>query len=482
MVEDKELQPDAEKLQVEEISEQATAGSESNQVDPEPEIPSESNNSESLETVEAFSEAQCQLLSNGLVKIPVAKKGEFFHKRYGKVSFTDQDFEDIVRNYEENVLGFTPYATYGHLIDPSLSVDAELKKGTSKGFEIEDGVLYAVTEPTIDTLELITKGEYEYASGEFIRNFEDKETGENKGTVLMRYALTNSPFIPFKDKKIEVVETLSENAKRECTHSVINFMLKLSTDSGNSENSIPEVDSTPTSLEVMSDQINTQELETPVVESTDSADQTQPVTQESSMEDKAQETIPTPAVESTASVVDAAPAAAPAAPAFDVNELVKQVVAQVTAAYQAQLDAVKQSAEATIASLKSEITSLNGQLTDQSATVQAFSNSMSVAQKAFRYQAIAAQGVPAALIERFSQIESALKGGSQVIKLSTEAGEAELALDEVISQLLIDAVQAEPVRVEQFGQSVSTVDANGFVSDMKRLISVNQEAAKKLSL
>lgn len=428
--------------------------------------------------------ATCHLLSNGLVRIPVAKKGSFYHEAYGKVSFTDQDFEDIVRNYKESVLGFDPYATWGHLVDPKVSVDAELKKGSLKDFEVEDDVLYALTEPTPDTLELIQNEEYEYASGEFIRNYSDKVTGENKGTVLMRYALTNSPFIPFNDKKIEMVESLSANSPNECSHSVMNFMLKLNADGGNVFTS--EVDTEtltsdkPKEESLLATEIEDSSAPTNTLTNTTSSMELQDTNLNPEVVEAAAQTEAAPTQEVLAATTE--PEAPAAAPQFDVNKLVEQVVGQVSTAYQAQLDSIKQTAEATINSLKAEITNLTDKLASQGETVQAFSNSMSAVSRANRYQAIAAQGVPAALIERFSQLESQIETGSKVIKLSSTAGETEVSLSDAISQLLIDAVQTEPVQLEQFGQSISAVEATGFAADMRRLIDSNREAAKKVSL
>ncbi len=426
-----------------------------------------------VEAVEAvqeqhLSQSSMQCLSDGLLRIPVAQKGKYHHSAYGTVEFNDQDFDDIIKNFEDSVLGFEPYVTYGHLIDPKVSVDAELKKGKAKQFEVEDDVLYVITEPTPDTLELAQSGEYEYSSGEFIRNYKDKITGENRGTVLMRYALTNSPFIPFNDKKIEVLESLSETNK-DCPHSVINFMIKLSSDSGNIENLITNEDST----QIMEEQNQAPETEAPAVESVQVSEEIKP-TQATPVQ--MEEATQTPAVETPATP-------APAAPAYDLSKIIEQVTTQVSSLYQEQIKSVKEQAQQTVDALKAEIAGLNTKLTTQEATVQAFSTSMSNAQRQTRYQALAAQGVPTAFIQRFSELEGALETGAQVIKLSNTAGEVqEKSLTEAIAAILIDALHAEPVQVEQFGQSVSTVAANALTADMMRLVEANKGLAQKKTL
>ncbi len=436
----------------------------------EPETIQESSPEEVLEespsqedSSEAFLEAPIQYLSNGLVRIPVAQKGKFKHEAYGEVSFTDNDFEEIISNFQEDSLGFEPYVTFGHLVDPKLSVDAELKKGKPKEFEIDGDTLYAVTEPTSETLELIKKGEYEYSSGEFIRNYKDKITGENKGTVLLRYALTNSPFIPFKDKKIEVIESKEEELSIALSdsnrlHSLSNFMIKLSLDSKDL------LDKKDISMQE-TEQLETA-VESPVSENTPAAaDSVAPI-----------------AAEAPAVTVPATPApvaiAAEASSGLDVNKLLQQI----GDSYKSQFEAFKQASEQTIVSLKNEVNNLSGRLEQQQTITQAFSNNISQAQKQARQNQLIDQGMPPVLVERLSQIQSALESGSQVIKLSTEAGTQDQAVNDSIAQLVMDALYAHPVEVEQYGQGVSRVAANGLTADIQRLVEANKASAAKATI
>lgn len=413
-------------------------------------------------------EESIQLFSNGLVKIPVAKKGKFFHPSYGKVEFTDKDFESIKQNFSNDCLGFSPYATYGHLIDPSLTIDAELKKGNTKDIQEENGVLYVLSEPTPDALDLIQKGEYEYSSGEFIRNYIDKETGENRGTVLMRYALTNSPFIPFKDKKIEI---LSQNS--ECPQTITEFVLKLSLESG-----IPPI---PQSLDISLDNMQDNKIEE---KKEISAEPNLEVTPEVEEQVEQVSVVAAEVKPESAAKVSADPVESKVqSPSVDVKGIVQEAFTQAKELYQAQIEAVRIEAKNAIEAIKAENATLKDSLQTQAVTVQAFSNSMSEAEKRARYQVLANQGVPASFIQRFSQLESALQTGSQVIKLSNSAGEQEdKAVSEEIAALLIDALHSEPVQVEQFGQSISTVAANSLVADMQKLVEANRKAATKVSI
>ena len=132
------------------------------------------------------------------LRIPLAKKGKWFHDHYGTVEFSDKDFESIITNYRENVLGFDPYATYGHLDEEPGSTDSHRKRGDLKDIEVDGDVLYGRFEVPEETYNAVKERQFEYSSGEFIRNFSDKATGNKKGTAFLRVALTNSPFIPFK--------------------------------------------------------------------------------------------------------------------------------------------------------------------------------------------------------------------------------------------------------------------------------------------
>jgi len=156
-----------------------------------------------------------------MLKIPVAKLGSWVHTVYKKVEFTQRDFDEMIRNFKNDVLGFPPYCRYGHSKYPN-SVDAEPSVGEVKDLVQEGNILYSIVEPNNDeTVEEIRTKKYRFSSPELTRNFIDKNTGKNLGTVLTAISLTNAPFLP----NLPDNQVLSIN----CPDSKDFFVLNLST-------------------------------------------------------------------------------------------------------------------------------------------------------------------------------------------------------------------------------------------------------------
>lgn len=407
-------------------------------------------------------------LSNGMVKIPVAKIGNWYHPGHGVVSFTQQDFEELKQESTQEVLGFTPYITYGHPTNlPYESVDAELKKGDLKGWEEENGVIFGLFDAKEDVVDFVKNGDYEYSSGEFIRNYKDKFTGNNKGTVLMRVALTNSPFIPFGDAKVEL---LSNNADfQESPLNKSSFVIKLSTESIKNT----EEDSTKNNLIIEN---NIQNMEINAV--------TSEVVESTSLEVEKEtktETVVTP----TAPVVVETPVVATpnTINSLDINKLVETITGQVNKASEATLATLTSKYEAIVGTLNQQVESLKTQLTQQQEVTQVFSTTLSQQAKNQNYVRMASQGVPPSVIQNFSMIESALESGQKVIKLSNSAGQLEeKSLLETIQELVVLAVNTEPVQQQQFGQSISVTNATAIDASIKDLIEKNKQAAVKRSI
>lgn len=423
------------------------------------------------------------LLSNGMVKIPIAKKGNFFHEQHGIVSFTDEDFAQIKKESSKEVLGFTPYITYGHPTDlPYNTIDGELKKGDLKGWEEDNDVLFGLFEAKEDVFNLVKNGEYEYSSGEFLRNYKDKFTGVNKGTVLMRVALTNSPFIPFGDTKVEALSQQS-NTDDSCLPKSIPFVIKLSTDIQEninppiSEEDSPElnmqVEKTPEQLaeEVVSKLIPESEskVEPTVIEPTKES----PVVNKTIIEEPKKEEVKV--------------AASPTASSVDVNALFEKFAAQAAESTKTAVDAVSSKYEAVVSGLNSQIEALKSQLSNQEQVTQAFSTSLSNQAKLQEQKEMLGYGIKPTLIQKFSQIQSALETKQTVVKLSTKAAdgqvsEVETPIVNALKELLIDAVYSEPVNLQQFGQSANKIPATGLMAAINGLAEENKTKAAKRSL
>ncbi len=419
-------------------------------------------------------------LSNGYVKVPIAIKGKFKHGKYNNISFDDKDYEDIKRNFKEGVLGFSSYLTYGHSIENGLkssdefversrAIDAERKKGnlvdlTTEAVQDKE-VLFGLYQSPEETYDLVKKGEYEYSSGEFIRNYQDKVTGKNLGTVLVRTALTNSPFLPFNEVKVEALSNNSNlDVNKEETETslqnVTNFVIKLSAEPIKNDTNLNKIN--------MSESNAINEAVQSALEMQQPSTNTEAVKEEPKAEDFK--------VESTKEKVEAVNPANQ----FDVNKLIEQV----SSVYKEQLKTLQAQSAQVIETLRGEINSLKEDINKQQQVSQAFSNSLSQQQKQYRNNELVTKGVSPALIQKFSQIESSLElngNSTSVIKLSNSNNEVvEKSLVSAIEELLVEAVHNEPVVVEQYGQSMSITHANDFVSSLQGLINSNNEKNVKL--
>ena len=405
-------------------------------------------------------------LSNGMVKIPIAKKGTWFHDVHGIVSFTDEDFAEIKRESSKEVLGFTPYITYGHPTNlPYESVDAELKKGDLKGWEEKDDILFGLFDAKEDVVSLINNKDYEYSSGEFLRNYKDKFTGQNKGTVLMRVALTNSPFIPFGDTKVEALST-NANSTQDCLPKPISYVIKLSTD-------IQENINTPIKEDLP--EINMSEVKTLDQLATEVVENLIPEVKEV----KPEVSVTPVEVKETASVQTA--------PVIDFNALLEKFTKQAELSTKTAIDAVTSKYETVVSNLNSQVESLKNQLASQEQVTQAFSTSLTNQAKAAEQRELLGYGVPPVLIQKFSQLQSALETKQTVVKLSTKAAngeviESETPIVKVLKELLVDAVISSPVNLQQFGQSSTKVPTYGLQGAINSRVEENKAKANKVSL
>jgi pterin-4a-carbinolamine dehydratase len=143
-------------------------------------------------------------------KVPVATLGSWKHPVYKTVSFTQTDYDQIIQNFSDGVLGFEPPLFLGHPLNTSTLEGAPaegfLTELTQEGNELF-GLYEIVDDQTYADLQ---KGKYRYASAEILRQHKDHQ-GKQKGTVLFGHALTNRPFVP-NLPKVETLSQLQEQA------------------------------------------------------------------------------------------------------------------------------------------------------------------------------------------------------------------------------------------------------------------------------
>jgi cell division septum initiation protein DivIVA len=140
---------------------------------------------------------------DGLVDIEMLRVGNFKHKRYGELNITHEMLDEMIGNFENNVVGRDISFDWNH--------KAENASGWLKSVRIEDGKLIGTTEFTEKGKDSVAKKDYGYFSIEYSDNYVDPETEEEYGPTILGGALTNRPFMT-KLKKIEFSEEGSSDA------------------------------------------------------------------------------------------------------------------------------------------------------------------------------------------------------------------------------------------------------------------------------
>lgn len=366
-----------------------------------------------------------EIIGEDTLKVPLARKGKWKHDKYGVVSFDDTDFEKSIFNYQNNILGFEPYITFGHLndTDPSAT-DAELKKGDLSALYVEDDVFYGNFKSKPEAIALVANNDYEYSSAEFVRNLTNKVSGENMGTAFHRVALTNSPFIPFNDNSV-LYEKLSIDSSQNVTPFVIKLSINNKIGNPMPEEIIPtqEID------------LESQQVKVPIIEEPKVVNQTQ---------------------------------------SYSIDP--EALLASISKLQDTYTTAI-QKAEDTIVSLNREIEALKSRITAQEQVSQAFSNSVTEAERKVIYEDMSKDGVAPAVIQAFSQVIGSLDNNS-VIKLSIGEETKELSIVDSIVEMLKRASELGKVEYQQYGQSsISTQapDTSAFASIIKK----NRELAEK---
>lgn len=430
------------------------------------------------------------LLRNNKIKVPFVKKGAWKHDAYGEVKFTDEDFNQLIQNYKNNVVGFTPYLTLGHIDEEPNSTDSHRKRGDLTDIVVEGDVGYGIFEVPDDIYASVERGEYEYSSGEFNRQFTSKETGDKVGTAVIRVALTNSPFLPFGEDKIQ---TLSDDAE-SCPESKESCVFLLSIDAPKQEISEGRSDTTEVKPEVEVKAAETEDINTinnlshtetimdktqvtPAVEETKVAVTEEVVTEAQELSTEAAKEV-------------AAPAAVMSEPAPKVEEAKQSNIAEAALAnltsqlqkveelYKTQLEA----ANKTITDLVSKVEGLTSKLNSQEEVTQAFSTSMSQAAERQMVQHLQNNNVSPALVNKFIAFKNGLTENNTV-KLSVTAGEEtkemEYGVVDSVAELLIAASNQAPIVEQQLGVSAGR-KAGAF--DFSGIIQRNTEAAKKTTV
>ena len=114
------------------------------------------------------------------------------HPRYGEITFSPKDAEEMVHNFTANVLGRDVAWNYDHGEDGAKGNKAA---GWVRKLDVRDDGLYVGVEPTVEAMHEISDGAWKYSSIERRREWENPETLEVHKNVLVGGAFTNTPFM-----------------------------------------------------------------------------------------------------------------------------------------------------------------------------------------------------------------------------------------------------------------------------------------------
>ena len=131
----------------------------------------------------ALSDSECRFIYNLL---PV---GEFYDKRYGRVSITPDKIKQMADNFGKCPAYEVP-VKIGHS-------DGAKSPGKVIGVQAKDSGLEITMLVDDETAQAINGKQYRYMSAEFDEDYCDKKTGDKVGAVLLGAALVNQPAHPY---------------------------------------------------------------------------------------------------------------------------------------------------------------------------------------------------------------------------------------------------------------------------------------------
>ena len=148
----------------------------------------------------ALSDSEVRFIYNLL---PV---GHFYDKRYGEVNITKDKIKQIVANFGK-VPAYEVPVKIGH-------DDGALSPGKVIGVQAKRDGLEITMTVDAETAKAINEKQYRYMSAEFDENYQNKETGEFVGAVLLGAALVNQPANPYMEPLI-LVDDINSIQKKE---------------------------------------------------------------------------------------------------------------------------------------------------------------------------------------------------------------------------------------------------------------------------
>ena len=135
--------------------------------------------------------------SAGNLIIEILREGTFNHELYGTFDITTQKMNEMIKNFNSNVLDRDISFDMNHMPElPAVGWVKQLSVGKREIKGKTRHILNAHVELTEAGKESIQKKEFRYFSAEYVDNFKDKETGKDCGITLKGGGLTNRPWMP----------------------------------------------------------------------------------------------------------------------------------------------------------------------------------------------------------------------------------------------------------------------------------------------
>ena len=144
--------------------------------------------------------------------------GEFYDKRYGRVSITPAKVQEMAYNF-----GKCP------------AYEVPVKLGHEQGAKSPGKVIAATAKPEgleitmlvdAETAQAINAKQYRYMSAEYDEDYHDKKTGEKVGAVLLGAALVNQPAHPYV-APLKLAEEVIPETNRERNEGQMNELEEL---------------------------------------------------------------------------------------------------------------------------------------------------------------------------------------------------------------------------------------------------------------
>lgn len=397
-------------------------------------------------------EATGELNSHSILKVPIAKIGKWAHPTYGAVEFTEDDLNAAISNFKEGALGFEPHLSFGHLDEEPASTDSARKRGNLKYLMKDGECLDGYFSVPRGTAEVVSRGEFEYSSGEFIRNLMDKDSGDHRGMAISRVALTNTPYLPWGEEgKIQLLSQTGNSPS-----DIVTSVIKLSTAEGSTGESMTQ----STTEQVVPPTVAIPPELAPVI---------------------------TPVANAAAGLdVSAITAAILAEVKIETDRLKAEQDAQLKVE-QDRLKAEKEAADVASKAQVSELEKKMSEMAEELARVKTeasqFSNHASMAAQEAEVQQLMSMGASAVLANKYAAIRSAVQTNSTVVKLSQGDAVKESPLMESIRELLMGALQQTPVVTTQMGLAGGPHEQEGGVKGyLEKAISENRQKANKVSI